>query len=143
MTKLGLHLVWCTKFRKAVLQNPAVALLVKNIIGQACIGNGWRCLGVEVMPEHVHLFVQVKHTDSPVNIVKTLKSLTAVAVFTAFPAIKVQKFWGCGLWSRGAYYASVGDVSQETISRYIQQQTKKGGDSSATIKVAVSSPKVL
>ena len=126
VSMLGLHLVWCTKYRKPLLSQTPVEVLVKNVIGQACAEYGWICVDIEVMPDHVQLFIQVNHTDRPVDVLRTLKSLTAVAVFTAFPKIKAQKCWGSGLWSRGAYYASVGNVSQETISRYIQEQTKKG-----------------
>ena len=139
VSMLGLHLIWCTKYRKPVLAQPPVQILVKNIIGQACAEYGWICIDVEVMPDHVHLFVQINHTDRPADVLRTLKSLTAVAVFTAFPKIKAQKCWGSGLWSRGAYYASVGNVSQETISKYIQEQTKKGDRvSSAETSSAVS-----
>ena len=143
VSMLGMHLVWCTKYRKPVLDKPEVALLVKNIIGQACGVYGWACIEIEVMPDHVHLFMQLNHTDRPVDVVKTLKSITAVAVFTAFPQIKAQRFWGCGLWSRGAYYGSVGNVSQETIVKYIQQQTKKGGASPSTTRAEVSAPVYL
>lgn len=125
VTLLGAHLVWCTKYRKQVLGDAAVALLVKNTIGQACIEYGWCCIDLEVMPDHVHLFLQYSHTESLCCIVKTLKSLTAVAVFTAFPTIRAQKFWGSGLWSRGSYYGSVGNVSQETISNYIKEQKER------------------
>ena len=77
------------------------------------------------MPDHVHIFVQIHPTDTPVNVVKTLKSTTAIAVFCRFPELKKQKFWGSGLWSRGTYYGSVGQISQETVQRYIENQKSK------------------
>lgn len=139
VSKIGYHLIWCTKYRKPVLVNE-VELTVRNIIGQACTEYGWRCVELEIMPDHVHLFIQTSPSDTPVYIVKTLKSLTAVAVFSTFPKLKSQKFWGSGLWSKGSYYATVGDVSQETIIKYIQnQKQKKGGaHSSYTARVEVS-----
>jgi putative transposase len=127
ISQIGYHLVWCTKFRHSVLKD-GVDIVVKNIIGQACGHYNWILCDIEVIPDHVHLFLQTRHTDSPVNIVKTLKSLTAVAVFYAFPKLKGQKFWGTGLWSRGSYYASVGNVSQESIALYIQSQKTKKED---------------
>ena len=123
VSKIGYHLVWCTKYRKPVLVNE-VELTVRNIIGQACTEYGWRCVELEIMPDHVHLFIQTNPSDTPVDIVKTLKNLTAVAVFSTFPKLKSQKFWGSGLWSKGSYYATVGDASQETIIKYIQNQKK-------------------
>ena len=132
VSMLGLHLVWCTKYRKPLLDPPEVELLVRNTIGQACAEYGWVCIELEVMPDHIHLFIQTNHTDRPVDVVRTLKSLTALAVFTAFPKLKAQKLWGHGVWSRGAYYGSVGNVSQQTIARYIQEQKTKGGRASSS-----------
>ena len=127
ISQIGYHLIWCTKYRHPILKD-GVDIVVKNVIGQACGYYNWKICDIEVMPDHVHIFLQARHMDSPVNIVKTLKSLTAVAVFYAFPKLKGQKFWGSGLWSRGSYYASVGNVSQEAITKYIQSQKTKNGN---------------
>jgi putative transposase len=77
------------------------------------------------MPDHVHVFLQANPEDRPIDIVKTLKSISAVAVFYSFPKLKGQKFWGSGLWSKGSYYASVGQISQDTIKNYILSQKSK------------------
>ena len=121
---MGLHLVWCTKYRHKVLID-GVDIVVKRIIGETCLNYGWKCLELEVMPDHVHLFVQINHTDIPCNVAKTLKSITAIGVFTTFKQLKGQKFWGSGLWSDGTFYSSVGNISQETVLRYISEQKSK------------------
>jgi hypothetical protein len=59
------------------------------------------------MPDHVHIFVQADHTTAPVEIAKTLQSISAVHIFNKFPTLKGRKFWSSGLWSRGTYDASV------------------------------------
>jgi len=122
---IGIHFVWCTKYRHSVLKN-GVDVVVKQTIGEACGVYNWKCRAIEVMPDHVHVFLQINHTDSPCNVAKTLKSLTAVAVFYAFPKLKGAKFWGSGLWSDGTYYGSCGNASQESIQRYIESQKKRG-----------------
>lgn len=118
---IGLHIIWCTKFRHKVLVD-GVDILAKRIIAQTCGEYEWKCHELEVMPDHVHLFVQINPTDIPANVAKTLKSISAVAIFMAYPELKKQKFWGTGLWSRGTYYGSVGSVSQEAIIKYIEEQ---------------------
>jgi putative transposase len=75
-----------------------------------------------LMPDHVHIFVQANHLTAPVEIAKTLKSISAVYIFTKFPALKGRKFWGSGLWSRGTYYGSVGDTNEEVVKNYIETQ---------------------
>lgn len=124
VNKIGLHIIWCTKYRKPVLIGK-VELTVKRTIGEVCIEYGWACRTVEVMPDHVHLFIQIHPTDRPCDVVRTLKSITAVAVFTEFLELKKQKFWGSGLWSRGTFYSSVGHISQETVIKYIENQKSK------------------
>ncbi len=122
--QIAYHIIWCTKFRHQVLVGGP-DIIVKQTIGQACLTYEWACRALEVMPDHVHCFIQVKHTDSPVNVAKTLKSLTALAVFCAYPKLKQQKFWGTGLWSPSTFYSSVGNISQETVHKYIEDQKSK------------------
>ena len=122
--QIGIHFVWCTKYRHEVLVN-GVDVIVKKTIGEACINYNWKCHAIEVMPDHVHVFLQIHHTDMPCNVAKTLKSLTAIAAFYAHPKLKGNKFWGSGLWSSGTYYGSVGNVSQETVQKYIAAQKHK------------------
>lgn len=69
ISKLGYHLIWCPKFRHPILKD-AVEIELRHILHQACITYGWVLQELEIMPDHVHLFVQVSPTDTPVNIVK-------------------------------------------------------------------------
>lgn len=122
--KIGYHLVWVTKYRNAVL-NERIALSVKRILAQTCDAYGWLMPEVEVMPDHVHCFVQAPPKYSPEEIVRTLKSISALGVFTEFPDLKGQKFWGSGLWSKGYYVGTVGDMSKDVVLKYIQNQKVK------------------
>jgi len=122
--KIGYHIVWCPKFRHQVLAD-GVEVELKHIIHQTCTEYGWNIVALEVMPDHVHLFVQCDHQTRPVDVAKTIKSISAVYIFTKFPKLKQRKFWGTGLWSRGTYYGSVGDVSSETVARYIETQQER------------------
>jgi putative transposase len=102
--------------------DDAVAIELKRIIAETCSVYGWELQTIEVMPDHVHIFVQADHTTAPVQIAQTLKSISAVHVFNVFPKLKGRKFWGSGLWSRGTYYATVGHISEAVIRQYIESQ---------------------
>lgn len=119
--ELGLHLVFCTKYRKPIF-NGAVEIELKEILGQTCAEYGWKVEALEIMPEHVHLFIQVGPWDRPNDITRTLKSISAVHIFGKFPRLKGRRFWGSGLWNRGCYYGSDGNISEEVIRRYIEEQ---------------------
>jgi putative transposase len=122
---LGYHLVWTPKFRHAILEG-AVEIELKQILAQTCVAYDWLLLEVELMPDHVHLFVQANPTDNVSDIVRTLKSISALHLFNKFPTLKKQKFWGTGLWSSGYYASTVEHISEETVRKYIQNQKTKG-----------------
>lgn len=118
---LGYHIIWCPKYRHAVLKDD-IAVEAKHIISETCGEYGWILHAIEVMPDHVYVFVQADHQTEPVEIAKTLKSISAVYIFAKFPKLKGRKFWGSGLWSRGTYYGSVGETNEETVKKYIETQ---------------------
>lgn len=117
-------------------------MVCKNILAETCAAYGWNLKEIEIMPDHVHLFVEADPSTAPSEIARTLKSISAVRIFHEFPNLKGRKFWGTGLWSPSTYYGSVGHISEDTVRRYIQDQKKKGdGDSSPTTSIGESSPK--
>ena len=118
------HLVWCPKFRFNVLKGNVEEAL-KRILAEICTKYEYEIFELEVMPDHVHVFVSAKPTIAPTDIVRTLKSITAIQLFKEFPALK--KFYSrCGsLWSKGYFVSTIGKVSAETIQRYIQEQKYK------------------
>lgn len=121
MHEIAYHLIFCTKYRHAVLVG-AVEIELKKILAETCEEYGWKLEKIETMPDHVHLFVKSDHITAPVEIVKTLKSISAVHLFATFSKLKGKKFWGSGLWSRSTYYGAVGHVSEETVKKYIEDQ---------------------
>ena len=123
-SELGYHFVWVTKFRHPVLKN-GIDVVLKNIIGEICLEYEWVIHSLEIMEDHVHLFVQVDPENSPSNVIRTLKSISAVKIFTMFPKLKPQKFWGTGLWSRGYYVGTCGNMSADVIKKYIENQKTK------------------
>ena len=49
-------------------------------------------LALEVMPDHVHLFISTTSFESPTGIVKVLKGVTALRLFKKFPGIR-GRYW--------------------------------------------------
>jgi len=119
------HLIWCPKFRYNVLKGNVEEAL-KKILAEICNKYEYKILELEVMSEHIHIFISAKPTIAPTDIVRTLKSITAIQLFKEFPALK--KFYSrCGsLWSKGYFVSTIGKVSAETIQRHIQEQKNQG-----------------
>ncbi len=118
---LNYHIVFVTKYRHEVLKNQ-VETFVQERLREICARYGWEILEIEVMPDHIHLFISAPPKTAPLRIASTIKSILTVDVFRQFPRLKKTWFWGSGLFSDGTYYGSAGAVSAEIIKRYIQEQ---------------------
>ena len=77
---------------------------------------------MEVMPDHVHLFVESDPTKCPAEIVNRLKGYSSRVLRIEFPFLRSRL---PTLWSRSYYVGSVGSVSEATIRRYIAEQKGK------------------
>ncbi len=79
---------------------------------------------LEVMPDHVHLFLSAPPKYSPSRVVQIIKSISARELFRCHPELRKQ-LWGGELWSDGYFVRSVGDeVTATVIRRYIKLQHK-------------------
>ena len=80
---------------------------------------------MEVMEDHVHVFISAPPRYSPSDLVQILKSISAREIFKKFPRMKRQ-MWSGKIWSDGYFVRSVGDlVTAEIIRKYIEYQNKK------------------
>jgi len=113
------HVVWCPKYRKAVLSGEIPAAL-GTMLNEICSEHGWDIISQEIQPDHLHLFLSIPPSDSVANAVKLLKGITARKLFIRFPELK-QSLWGGSLWSPSYYVGTAGNVSAETIQRYIER----------------------
>lgn len=115
------HIVWCPKFRYSVLQN-GVEDTLKQILYDICDRYGYSIKALEVMPDHIHILVDCPHIVAPCDIVRTLKSISAIELFKAYP--KLKHFYAkCGkLWSNGYVISTVGHRSETTVKKYIEDQ---------------------
>jgi putative transposase len=115
---LGLHLVWCPKYRRRVL-GGRVAGRLDELLRQIAAEHGWQIVAHEVMPDHVHLFVRVGSGDAPASVVRAVKGCTARELRQEFLYLRND---AKVLWSPSYFAASVGYVSETTVRRYIEHQ---------------------
>lgn len=118
--EINYHFVWSTKYRKSVLV-PQVDETLKKVLAQTADEHGYEMLGMEVMPDHVHIFLSAPPAVSPAVIAKILKGTSARRLFMAHPQLK-RHLLGGHLWNPSYYVGTAGHVSAETIKRYIEEQ---------------------
>jgi len=117
--EINYHIVWCPKYRKPVLVEEVREFLEEQIKTIAET-KGWEIIELEVMPDHIHLFISAPPFEAPTNIVKILKGVTAKRLFEKFPELREKEFWGGHIWSPSYYVGTAGHVSAETIKKYIE-----------------------
>ncbi len=118
---LKYHLVWVPKYRKDVLSAEVVQHL-KEVFQRIAEEYEFRIDTMEVMEDHVHIFVEVPPRYSPAQVVQILKSVSAREVFKKFPKLRKQ-LWAGEFWSDGYFVRSVGDkVTADIIRKYIEYQ---------------------
>lgn len=115
---LKYHVVWCPKYRRSVLMPPVDARL-KQLIEEVALHHDITVHEMEVMPDHVHLFVECDPTRSVAEIVNRFKGATSRFLREEFPHLRSRL---PTLWSRSYYAGTVGHVSEATVRAYIESQ---------------------
>lgn len=118
---IGWHMVWCPKYRKRVLVGP-VADRLRELIHSKAEERGWSVEALELMPDHVHLFVRTPPDTSPARVAHQLKGSTSRLLRQEFSHLRSRL---PTLWSKSYFVASVGRVSEATIRKYIDEQTTR------------------
>ncbi len=79
--------------------------------------NGLEISGLEIMPDHIHLFVSSPPQNSPSLLVNWFKGISARLYNHRFKDSRIK-------WTPAYYVGTAGTVTKETIEKYIKEQTK-------------------
>ena len=118
---IGYHIIWCPKYRRKVLVN-GIDERCKELLLEKSAVNGWEIEKMEVMPDHVHIFLKATPSDSIAHIVSQLKGYTSFKLQEEFPLLKSKL---PSMWTRSYYVETIGHISDQTISKYIEEQKMK------------------
>lgn len=118
---LGYHLIWCPKYRRPVLVGE-IKTRLRELLTEKAKEIGLTIEVMEILPDHVHLFVKSSPTASPHWVVQQLKGFSSHELRNEFPSLKSRL---PTLWTRSYYVESVGHISEETVKRYIEEQKNK------------------
>ena len=117
---ISYHLIWCPKYRRKVLVD-GVDERLKELLLEKAAELGITIEKIEVMPDHVHLFVKSTPTLAVHFIVNQMKGYTSVVLRREFAKLKSRL---PTLWTRSYYCETIGHISEDTIIRYIEDQKK-------------------
>jgi len=90
---LKYHLVWIPKYRKHILDKE-ISDYIKTVFNTIAEEYEFRIDTMEVMEDHVHIFVEVPPKYSPARVVQIMKSISAREVFSKFTDLRKQLWAG-------------------------------------------------
>jgi putative transposase len=117
------HIVWSVKYRRPVLTGR-IAERLKLLLSEIADDKGFTIRTVEVMEDHVHLFVSAPPKLSPSYVYKMLKGISGRKLLMEFKGLTKQ-LWHGHLWNPSTYIETIGHISEETVRKYIEDQKKK------------------
>ena len=112
------HVIWCPKYRRKVLAN-GVDVRLKELILSISKEYSFDILKMEIMPDHVHLLVDVDPQFGVNKVVKTIKGKTSRILRDEFPYLKTKL---PTLWTNSYFVTTVGSARLDVVTKYIQSQ---------------------
>jgi putative transposase len=112
------HVIWCPKYRRKILNTPIDDRL-KSIIQDTCKEYKSELIELEVMPDHVHLLVEVDPQFGVHRLIKNIKGRSSRLLRAEFKILRSRL---PTLWTNSYFVSTVGGAPLEVIKQYVEQQ---------------------
>jgi len=122
LTRLTVHIVWCTKYRYHVL-NGEVQVRCRSLLRQDCEALDLVILQGVVSKDHVHIHLEYPPKLSISQIAKQLKGRSSRMLQKEFPHLK-KRYWGQRFWGKGFGAWSTGNITDEMVQEYLEHHRK-------------------
>ena len=121
---LKYHLILTVKYRKPLLIK--YGLDIKNKILDIAKTSRFDIISINSDIDHIHMLLSTEPNISPSQIVKSIKGQTTQDLWNKYPSELRQEFWKKKInhvfWSPSYFITSVGEVNQQIIENYINNQ---------------------
>jgi putative transposase len=119
-TDLKVHVIWIPKYRKKVLTGE-VAIRTRDILRQIALEHELEIISGKVSKDHIHMFISYRPTQNISKIMQWLKGISSRILLLEFAHLRKQ-YWGRHLWARGYLAVSSGNITDEAVQKYIEEQ---------------------
>lgn len=114
------HVVWCPKYRRRVLIG-AVEAKLKRLIREVVSERGAELIEMEVMPDHVHLLLEVDPQFGVHRLVRQIKGRSSHTLRKEFPSLATRL---PTLWTNSYFVSTVGGSPLAIVKQYIENQKR-------------------
>ncbi|MFA7218981.1 MAG: IS200/IS605 family transposase [Synergistaceae bacterium] len=115
------HVIFCPKYRRSVLIN-GIEKRLKELIHEKQKEYNYEVIDIEVMPNHVHLLLDINPKMGIWSIISKIKGYTSNTLRKEFPVLRSRL---PTLWSGSKFIGTVGSISLDVIKKYIEEQKNK------------------
>jgi len=112
------HVVWCPKYRRKVLVGD-VERRLKELIIKICAERQSEIIEMEIMPDHVHLLIEVDPQFGIHKQIKEIKGITSKFLRQEFKHLTTKL---PTLWTNSYFVSTVGGAPLEVIKQYVENQ---------------------
>lgn len=119
---LNYHFVFCPRYRRKIFLQTEVEQRFKELVHEVCEELQIQIVALECDKDHTHMFLNALPSLSPADIMAKIKGVTSKKMREEFPQFRHLS----SLWTRSYFVSTAGNVSSETIKRYVEQQKTRG-----------------
>ena len=109
------HVVWCPKYRRKILTN-GIDTRLKELLFEYAANISVDIMEMEIMPDHVHILMEVEPQFGIHKAVKSLKGYTSKILRDEYPSLKTRM---PSLWTNSYFVSTVGGATLDVIKQYI------------------------
>ena len=119
---INYHFVFCPRYRRKIFLRNDVETRFKQLVREICEELEITVITLECDKDHSHMVLNTLPTLSPADIMAKIKGVTSKKLREEFPHLQHLP----SLWTRSYFVSTAGNVSSETIKRYVEQQKTRG-----------------
>ncbi|HEX8882144.1 MAG TPA: IS200/IS605 family transposase [Candidatus Acidoferrum sp.] len=112
------HCVWCPKYRRKVLEGK-IANRCEQVIRKAAAKYRAEIIAVEIMPDHVHLLVEIDPQFGIHRLIKNIKGVPSHVLRKEFASLRTRL---PSLWTNAYLFSTVGGAPIAVIKQYVENQ---------------------
>lgn len=115
---INYHFVFCPRYRRKIFLIQNVEQRFKEIVKEICDELDIKIIAIECDKDHTHIFLNCLPTLSPVDIMQKIKGVSSKSLREEFEELNKMP----SLWTRSYFVSTAGNVSSETIKKYVEEQ---------------------
>ena len=120
--KCQYHIVFIPKYRRKVLYGRIKAD-IREILKKLCEYKNIEIVEGAICADHIHICVSIPPKLSVADFMGYLKGKSALMIFDKYPDQATK--WSKSFWARGYYVSTVGNITEDAIKKYIQEQQEE------------------